>query len=312
VQRYLISGGTGFIGGQLVQELLHRDATVRVLTRDAAHARQRLPSAVEAVEWDPGRGVLAPSALDGVDVVVHLAGEQAVGTRYTDEVKQRIRESRVASTRLLVQAMQASSRRPRAFISGSAVGYYGARSPDEVVDETSAAGTDFLASVTVDWEAAAEPAVALGVRVVLARFGIVLGPGGGALERMALPFKMFVGGPIGSGRQAVSWIHIRDVVRALVRCATDAAISGPVNVVAPRAATNAELSRAIGAATGRPSWLPVPTSALRALFGEGAVPLLTGQRAVPAVLQRAGFSWDYPELGPAVAAALNPGPAHAA
>jgi hypothetical protein len=187
----------------------------------------------------------------------------------------------------------------------SAVGYYGARDAGEELTEASPAGSDFLAELTRQWEAAAKTAEELGVRVVRARFGIVLGAGGGALEQMAMPFRMLAGGPIGNGKQVVSWISLEDAVRALCHLLDDDSISGAVNVVAPHPVSNGELSDAIGKELGKPSWLRVPAAALRLRFGEGAEPLLTGQRVRPVVLEQAGFSWHHPDIGSALSAALG-------
>lgn len=299
--RILITGGTGFVGSHLVERALGRGDRVTVLSRSARRDDSRL----RTVQWDPEREGAWMEAVAGHDVVVHLAGEQAVGMRYTPEVKRRILDSRVVSTNLLVQALGRAEPRPRVFVCASGAGFYGARLDAAPLDETAAPGSDFLAEVTVAWEGAAARARDHGVRVVSCRLGIVLGPDGGALSRMALPFRLFVGGPIASGEQCVSWVHVEDAVNAILRCIDDASISGPVNVTAPRAATQRELSAAIGSATHRPSWLPVPAFGLRLLFGEGALPLVTGQNAVPAVLQAKGFQWRHPDLREAVQDALQ-------
>lgn len=303
--RVVVTGGTGFIGSHLVRALQGRGDTVTVLSRDPDSVPRRLGEGVIGRGWDPGRAGDWFGELSGQDAVVHLAGEQAVGVRWTDAAKRRIHDSRVDSTRLVVEAMAATDDRPRVFVCASGVNVYGAHPGDEELDEQAAAGDDFLAHVVIDWEAAARAAEPLGVRVVSTRFGVVFARDGGALEQMVLPFKLFAGGPLGSGRQVVSWVHIDDVVGIVLRCLDDEAIQGPVNVVAPRAVTNAELSRAIGEVLGRPSWLKVPAAALRARFGEGAEPLVTGQRVVPGVMQERGYSWHYPELGPALRQALG-------
>ncbi len=303
--RVLITGGTGFIGSHLVRALLERRNAVTVLGRDPAAVSRRLGERVIGRGWDPRQPGDWFKELSGQDAVVHLAGEQAVGVRWTRAAKQRIHDSRVDSTRLLVEAMAAAPERPRVFVCASGINVYGARPADEAVDESGSAGDDFLARLVVDWEAAAHQAEPLGVRVVCTRFGVVFARDGGALEQMVLPFKLFAGGPLGSGRQVVSWVHIDDLVGIVLRCLDDESIRGPVNVVAPSAVTNAALSRAIGEVLGRPSWLPVPAAALRARFGEGAEPLLTGQRVVPRVMQDGGYSWHYPELAPALEQALG-------
>lgn len=305
MKKVVVSGATGFIGGALVRALAERRDAVTVLSRRVAGVAA--PPGGSVVQWEPEAAGDWHRALDGADAVVHLAGEQAVGARWTRAAKERIRASRVRSTEQLVLAMREAQTKPAVLVCASAVGYYGARSPDVELDEGAPAGTDFLASVCVEWERAARQASELGVRVVCARLGIVLGPGGGALAEMVKPFRAFAGGPIGSGEQVVSWVALQDAVAILLRLLDEESVSGPVNVVAPAAVDNETLSHAIGEALGRPSWLRVPALALRARFGEGAEPLLTGQRAVPGVLRRLGYQWVFPELEPALRAALAAG-----
>lgn len=277
-----------------------------VLSRDAEKAGRRLGSGVRSVAWSPTEAGAWYAELDGQDAVVHLAGEQAVGARLDEDKKREIERSRIESTRRVVEAMDRAERRPRVLVCGSAVGYYGPRDPAEALDESAGPGHGFLAELTVAWEAAARGAEAGGARVVRARFGIVLGRDGGALPEMVRPFRMFVGGPIAGGRQVVSWVHIEDVVGALLRCIDDPSIQGAVNVVAPNPVDNRELSRTIGKVLGRPSWLPVPKAALELLFGtEGALPLVTGQRVTPAVLERVGYAFRYPKLREALEEALG-------
>ncbi len=302
--RVAITGGTGFIGTHLVRALCARGDAVTVLTR-RPESVARLGDGVMGAVWDPAKAGDWFEVLSDQDALVHLAGEQAVGVRWTEAAKRRIHDSRVDSTRLLVEAIAANEKRPRVFVCASGINIYGARPGDEEVDEQGSTGDDFLARVAVDWEEAARGAEALDVRVVSTRFGVVLARDGGALEQLALPFKLFAGGPIGSGKQVVSWVHIDDVVGIVLRCLDDESIQGGVNVVAPRAVTSAELSRAIGKALGRPSWLKVPAAALKVRFGEGAGPLVTGQRVVPRVMQEHGYCWHYPELAPALEQALG-------
>ncbi|HEY6556391.1 MAG TPA: TIGR01777 family oxidoreductase [Polyangiaceae bacterium] len=312
MKRVLISGGTGYIGRHVVQALLARGDKVTVFSRRPEQVTAELGSDVRTVAWAPGsRGEGKRAAwfasVAGQDAVVHLAGEQAVGKRFTQQLKQRIYDSRIESTLQLVEAIAEAQPRPSVLLCASAVGYYGGHLTSTAFDEDSAAGEDFLATVTRDWEGAAARAKDYGVRVVSTRFGIVFGRDGGALEQMARPFKLFAGGPIATGKQIVSWVHIEDAVRAIMRCLDDAQIEGPVNVTSPHAVSNEELSRTLGQVLRRPSWARVPEAALRALFGEGAFPIVTGQRAMPAVLQRHGFEWRYPELRPALEEALARG-----
>lgn len=283
MKRIVVSGGTGYIGSALVEHLVARGDSVTVLTR--GEARDGNPS---RVRWEPYRLGTWASALDGADAVVHLAGERAVGVRYTEAVKQRLYESRVVSTKNIVQALARAEVKPRVLVSASAVGYYGNRPASERLDESASPGTDFLARLCVDWEAAAEGARELGVRVINPRIGVVLGRGDGPLKVMALPFKLFVGGKLGSGEQGVSWIYLEDAVRVLTLCIDDETMPPKLNVCGPNPVNNAELSNAIAKALHRPSLFTVPSFGLKALFGEGAETILTGQFAVPGVLQARG------------------------
>jgi uncharacterized protein (TIGR01777 family) len=237
--------------------------------------------------------------------VINLAGEVLVGRRYTAALKREFVKSRVGVTQTIVQAIEAAERRPQVFLCASAIGYYGVAHGEEPLTEEDSPGSDFLAQICVDWEAAAAKASALGVRVALARLGIVLGRRAPALGSMALPFRMLVGGPIGSGRQMFSWVHELDTVNMLLLALDNPSLIGPFNVTSPNACSNQELSQAIGKALGRPSWLKVPGVALRLLFGEGAEPILGGQRVVPKKLQELGFSWRYSEIEPALGEALS-------
>jgi uncharacterized protein (TIGR01777 family) len=303
MRRVVVSGATGFIGRCLVAALVKRGDDVTALTRDPERAQGTLPDGVRFERWDAGHRDAPIESVESCDAVVHLAGERAVGNRWTEKVKREIMDSRVRSTEAIVVAIERAAHRPRAFVCASGVGYYGAGNAP--VDETGAPGNDFLAQVTVAWESAAARAESLGVRVVRARLGIVLGRGGGALEQMAVPFRMFVGGPIGSGKQAVSWVHLEDAVGILLLAIDDDSMSGPVNVVAPNVVTNEELSSAIGTALGRPSAFRVPELALRLRFGEGADPLVTGQRALPKVLLEKGYPFRYPRVADALAEAFR-------
>jgi uncharacterized protein (TIGR01777 family) len=281
MKRIVVSGGSGYIGTALVKHLVARGDSVTVLTRGAA--REGNP---RRVTWDPYQVGDWAKALDGVDAVVHLAGERAVGTRYTEAVKRRIYDSRIVTTTNVVTALGQATMKPGVFVSASAVGYYGNRPSTERVDETAPPGTDFLARLCVDWEAASEKARSLGIRVVNPRIGVVFGPGDGPLKVMALPFKLFVGGKIGSGEQGISWIHLDDAVRALTLCIDDETMPPKVNICSPNPASNAEVSAAIAKALHRPSWLTAPAFGMKALFGEGAETILTGQFVVPGVLER--------------------------
>jgi len=283
MKRIVVGGGSGYIGSALVKHLVARGDAVTVLTRGAA--RDGNP---RSVTWDPYQVGDWAKSLDGADAVVHLAGERAVGARYTEAVKRRIYESRIVTTTNVVTALARAAVKPRVFVSASAVGYYGNRSSTERVDETAPPGDDFLARLCVDWEAASERARDLGIRVVNPRIGIVFGPGDGPLRVMAMPFRFFVGGKIGSGQQGISWIHLDDAVRALTLCIDDETLPPKVNICSPNPASNEEISKAIAKALHRPSWLTAPAFGMKILFGEGAETILTGQFVVPGVLALAG------------------------
>lgn len=294
----VVAGGSGFIGKALIEELQAAGHRVSVLTRGDTAAQRGLGSGVAASAWSE-----LPHALRGVDAVVNLAGESIAGGRWTPARKQRILESRLRTTQALVEAMTKVEPRPRVLVTASAVGYYGDRATP--VDESAAPGSDFLAGVCSQWEAAAQQADELGVRVVRLRIGVVLGKGGGALPRMLLPFKLFAGGPVGSGRQGFPWVHLADVV-GLIRWALETPhVAGALNAVAPVQQNGAEFARALGQVMGRPSWLPVPGFALRAGLGEMADLLLTGQFVVPAVAQRLGYRFRFPEVAAALRNVLD-------
>ncbi len=245
---------------------------------------------------------MEPATLEGVSAVVHLAGEP-IAQRWTEEAKQRIRSSRVEGTRRLVDSLASLSQRRAVLVAASAVGYYGSRG-DEILTETSTVGSGFLAEVCADWERATACAEGLGIRAVSLRIGLVLGHGGGALAKMLVPFRLGIGGRLGTGNQWLSWIHLDDLI-ALIRFAIESpSLSGPVNATAPNPVTNAAFTRELGRVLGRPAVLPVPGFALRLLYGEMSEVLLEGQRVVPAAAQAAGFHFRYPELPAALKSAL--------
>lgn len=299
--RVLVTGGTGFIGAALIRALLARGDSVTGFTRRVNPDKGKGSlSKVRWVEWDPQKDGAWQREFGEHDAVVHLAGETAVGQRYTDALKQEILESRVGSTQRIVRGIEIAARRPEVFVCASGVGYYGSREDGVSLDESAPAGNDFLARVCVAWEEAARQAEQFGVRVVSGRIGFVLGQGGGALSKLVPIFKAFAGGKVGTGRQMVSWVHLEDVVQALVKALDDRSLSGPMNVTGPSPVTNAEFSRQLARVLGRPALLPAPAFALRALFGEGADPLLTGQAAVPSVLLQHGFRHRFLKLDAAL------------
>lgn len=309
--KIVVTGGTGYVGTALVRRLSAAGSAVTVLSRSSELPPHlaALPG-VSAAVWDPTAVGPWAAVLEGAGALVHLAGRKALGVRYTEQVKSEILNSRVRSTEVLVSALERVQARPRVLVCASGVGYFGGKPEDHApLDESGPPGDDFLARVVSEWEARARGAERLGVRVVSARFAAVLGRGGGGLEVMALPFKLFGGGPLGSGRQVFSWVHLEDALAALEFCLTDERMTGPVNIAAPAAVTNAEASTLMARALHRPSWLPAPAFALRAIFGEGAVPVLTGQRAYPKKLEDAGFRFRYPTLDAALAEAFAKAPA---
>lgn len=299
-----VTGATGFVGTLLVERLRARGDDVVVFSRNAAKAKEALgvDKAIEADLQNAGPWTLA---LAGLDAVVHLAGESIAAKRWSAQQKQRLRDSRVESTRTIVEAIAAlpAEQRPRALIAASGTDYYpfapDTAFDDDEVTEGDAPGDSFLARLCRDWEKEASAAAALGVRVVQMRTGLVLGPGG-ALAKMQTPFKLFVGGPIGSGRQWVPWIHLVDAARAYEAAVTDEQYTGPINLVTG-SVRNAELAAAIGKALGRPSWMPVPGFALKLAVGEMADYLLQGRRVVPARLRALGFTWQQPTLAGSLA-----------
>lgn len=284
-----VTGASGFVGRALVDALRTRGARAIALTREPAAS---FAPEVETRRFDPN-GAPDPAAFAGADAVVHLAGESVAG-RWTPQKRRRIAESRTAGTQTVVASLAGMARRPEVMVSASAVGYYGDRGTTTLTEE-SAPGDDFLAGVCVAWEAAAAQCEALGVRSVRLRTGIALGDGG-ALPRMALPFRLGIGGPLGSGRQYVPWIAVEDLAGLYCFAIENASLRGAVNAVTPDYATNARFARAIGAALRRPSFLPAPAFALRIVLGEFAESLLASTKAVPAVAQASGFEWVHPQL----------------
>ena len=305
----LVTGATGLVGRRLLRALLRAGNHVRVLTRNPTHARlegggaERGAATAEAMAWD---GTHAPrTALSRAAAVVHLAGEPIFAGRLTPARRTRIYESRVRSTEELAASLGqlAPGERPQVLVCASAVGYYGSRG-EELLDESKGPGEGFLARVCVDWEAAAAQAAHHGVRVVQLRIGIVLAREGGALPKMALPFRLGLGGPLGDGRQWVPWIHIDDLVALIQRALAEASYVGPLNAVAPSPVRNAELTAEVARRLRRPAFLRVPSFALRALLGELAGELLGSRRAVPQRAGDAGFRFAHEKLSSALAAEL--------
>ncbi|GIW70667.1 MAG: hypothetical protein KatS3mg102_0209 [Planctomycetota bacterium] len=294
--RVLVSGAGGLIGRELCPFLTAGGHAVRRLVHGAPPGP--LPGAGgEAFGWDALAGRLDPQAFDAIDAVVHLAGEPIAAGRWTAERKRRIRQSRVEGTRAIAEALAALARPPRVLVCASAIGWYGDRPPAEPLEEASPPGTGFLAEVCRAWEEAAEPARRAGIRVVQARLGVVLSGRGGALGRMLPAFRLGLGGPIGSGRQIMSWVHIDDAVGALYQALWDERLAGPVNVTAPVPVSNRAFARTLGRVLGRPAALGLPAPVVRWTLGQlGEELLLAGARVLPRRLEEAGFAFAHPEL----------------
>jgi len=294
--KILITGASGLVGSALWEALAGEGHTIcRLVRPDSANDR----GAGFGVAWNPATGELGGAAV-GADAVVNLAGASIAGGRWTNARKKVLRDSRVDTTRALVGALAKMAARPRVLISASATGYYGRRG-DELLTEASTPGNDFLASIAAEWEAEARKAEALGIRVVLLRFGVILARHGGALPQMMLPFRFGVGGKTGSGRQWMPWLTLDDAIAIIRFAVNNESVSGPLNAVAPQPMQNAEFTRVLAAVMHRPAIFPAPAFALRILLGEMADALLLGsQRAVPAVLEKLGYSFLHPSLEPAL------------
>lgn len=297
--RIAITGSTGLVGSAVVEAL-------QAASHDVVRLVRHQVDAPGAARWDPDSGSVDLEALGAIDALIHLAGENVAGGRWTDARKQRIHESRGPATTRLCETLAGMERPPKLVVSASATGIYGDRD-DEQLDETSDLGPrdDFLAKVAADWEAGTRPLEDHGARVVHLRIGIVLAESGGALKKMLPPFRLGLGGRLGSGQHWMSWITLPDLVAVVQRALTDAALSGPVLAVAPRPVTNAEFTQTLGRVLRRPTWFPVPRFALRLLFGGFADVLLGSQRARPGRLLERGFAFTHPELEQALRGALR-------
>lgn len=297
--RIAIAGASGLVGAALADRLASEGHIVSRLVR-------RPPDSPQCeIPWDPARGRLDPAALEGFDAAINLCGENIAGGRWTAARKEDIRTSRVASTRLLSETLARLGKPPRVLISASATGYYGDRGAEELT-ESSPPGAGFLPDVCIEWERAAQPAAGAGVRVVNLRIGVVLTPRGGALAKMLTPFRLGLGGVVGSGRQYMSWVGLTDLLRAVNFVIVDETLSGPVNAVAPRPVTNREFTKALGRVLRRPTLVPAPGLLVRAALGEmGQRLLLEGNRVLPARLLAAGFVFATPEIEGALRAELG-------
>lgn len=300
-----IAGATGLIGSALASSCARDGIAVSALVRDTVRAADLLPSA-KLHAWDATRGSPPANAFDGVDVVVNLIGEPVGDKRWNDGRKKQLRDSRVVGTRALVDALRDLPRRPRLLISASGSGYYGDRG-DEILTESAAPGTGFLAELARDWEAEAMRAADIGVRVVLLRNGVVLSKRAGILHKILPPFRLGLGGPAGKGTQWLPWIHLEDQIGLVRHVMSHEAVSGPLNCVAPEPVTNAEFARALGEVLGRPTGLKAPLFALRIRFGSQFVDevLLASQRAMPVRTLETGYTFQHPLLREALAEVLD-------
>lgn len=297
-----ISGGTGFVGRALTKELLRLGHDVYVLTRKPP--QEKSGKKLTFVEWmSPGANPAA--LLEGVDFFINLAGESISSGRWTKERKKRILESRMTTTEEVLRILEILEKKPKALINASAIGYYGTSLSSTFTEADMTSGNDFLAQTTASWEKAALEVEKLGVRTVLMRFGIILGRDGGALPQMVLPYTFFAGGTIGSGKQWVSWIHIEDVVRAIIFSMENEKIFGPVNFTAPQPVTMKKFGKTIGKVLRRPHWFPVPSFFMRLAMGEMSLLVVEGQRVLPKKLLHAGFQFSYEKIEDALGNIFN-------
>jgi hypothetical protein len=306
--RIIITGGTGLIGKPLAHALEHIGHEVIVLTRSPERVTG-ISKNVNLVRWDGKTAAGWGELVDGSGAIINLAGESVAGDsllsiRWTEERKRSIRESRINAGRAVVDAVQAARQRPPLVVQASAVGFYGSRS-DGTFDESAPAGSDFLANICLDWEAVTRPVENMGVRRAVVRIGVVLAAQGGALPRQLLPFKLFVGGPIGSGKQGYPWTHLDDVVRAITFLVENPQSQGAYNLTAPHPVTNAAFGKALGRIMHRPAFIPAPAFVFKLAFGEASAILLDGQMPLPARLLQAGYSFKYPQVDAALASILG-------
>ena len=298
-----IAGATGFVGSRLVAQLQAQGHQVIILTRSPQQASNRFGQA-QIVGYNPLKSGEWQQSISGCDAVINLAGEPIAEKRWTPAQKRSILDSRQLGTQKIVEAIDLATIKPQVLINASAIGYYGT-SETSKFDETSPAGTDFLAEVCSAWETAAQSVTANGTRVVILRLGIVLGENGGALGKMLAPFSAFVGGPIGSGNQWFSWIHRDDVVKLIIAALNDTKMQGVYNATAPNPITMTEFAQTLGTVMNRPSWLPVPNFVLEAMLGEGAIVVLQGQQVVPTRTLAQGFDFQYSTIEPALTAIVG-------
>lgn len=305
--RVIITGGTGAIGRLLAEDLVKDGHEVIALSRNPGGAEE-MPAGVKVEKWDAKTAAGWAHLADGAHAIVNLAGANLSSSRWSDEQKKLILESRVNAGKAVVEAVENAIKKPKVVIQASAVGYYGPYLTERVT-EALPAGRDYLADVCVQWEASTDAVEAMGVRRAIIRTGVVLDPSAGALQFMMVPFSLFTGGPVGPGNQPIPWIHPEDEVRAIRFLMENPDASGPFNLAAPKGVNNAQFSEILGKVMGRPSWLPVPSFAMKLLVGEVSFVLLKGQFAYPKRLEEMGFTFTYPTLEPALRNVLDGVPA---
>ncbi len=293
--KIVISGGTGFIGAYVLRHLSKGPHEIVLFTRSGNRTETIEAATVRYVHWNAYAAGVWMNEIDGTDVVINLVGKNVVEERWNERAKQEMYDSRIIPTKLIVDAIGSAPSKPSLLISASAVGFYGDRESETITEESSG-GNDFLAYVVREWEGAAYRAEQYGVRVATPRTGLVLAKNGGMIAKMMLPFQLFLGGPIGNGRQYLPWIHIDDVVRGMLFAIENNDFRGVYNLVAPYPVTMEEFARTFGNVLHRPSWLPVPSFVLKAMFGEGGKVILSGQRTLPKKLLTAGFVFSHVEL----------------
>ncbi|MFX3623323.1 MAG: TIGR01777 family oxidoreductase [Ectobacillus sp.] len=286
-----ISGGTGFIGKALSVHLANKGHTVYILTRKHNEASKN--KNIQYIKWSANDQTFP---FEAIDAFINLAGEPINSGRWTKRKKEQIITSRLETTQGILKQISFLAKRPQVFINASAIGYYGASQTDTFTEQHLKHGTDFLATTVVKWEDEARKAEELGIRTVLARFGIVLGKEGGALPKIVFPYKLFIGGTVGSGRQWVSWVHIDDVAKMIAFALETPAISGPLNITAPHPVTMKEFGKLVAKVLGKPHWLPIPSFVLRIVLGEMSTLVLDGQRVLPAKAMHNGYEHSYPNL----------------
>jgi len=296
---YLITGGTGFIGSSLRTKLMQEGHFVTVITRDPTKYREEQAKNQKFVSWDSDLAAV----MEKTDVVVNLAGENLFRIWWTESVKQELRDSRLDSTRTLVEAMEKAKKKPELFISASGISYYGDRG-DELLDESSTAGDDFLANLCKDWESEARKAEALDIRTAIPRISPALQDGGGMVSKMKFPFLLFVGGPVGSGKQYVPWIHMQDLCRAIQYPVEEKDLEGPYNACSPNPVTMNELADVMGNVLNRPSFFRVPEFLLKSALGEASTPVISSLKTQPKKLQVNGFEFEFADLEEALADVL--------